>query len=79
MLSKEEVLTILREGLRVEEDVIPIYSEHIRNSLFLSGLSAAETDPVKSILDKLKVDSERHRKIFQTLIARAEESNRDVY
>jgi rubrerythrin len=67
-MEKKETLRLLEECLKIEEEVIPLYSRHIESTLFLSGLAQEKQLKAKEILDKLKADSERHKVIFQTLI-----------
>lgn len=78
-MNKQELLQILEEGLKIEEEVIPIYSHHINNTLFLSGLTAQKTKTIGNLLDVLKKDSERHRQLFNEMIQRVKESSVDVY
>ena len=40
-MDKEKAIKVLRELLMVEESVIPLYSRHVENSLFLSGMKKA--------------------------------------
>ena len=79
MATKQQMIEILYEGLRIEEDVIPIYSVHVVNTLFLSGLKGDKENKLRVILDKLKTDSERHKQMFESMIKTVEESDRDVY
>ena len=78
-MKKEEAIKILEECLKVEEDIIPLYSKHITNTLFFSGLEAGKADEVRKILDKLRTDSMKHRSMFQGLINKIQPSDRNVY
>ncbi len=79
MPDKNEMLEFLEECLRREEEIIPLYSKHVKSSLFLSGFNSEDRAKAGSILDKLRADSMRHRKIFSGLIKKVKESGTDVY
>ena len=68
-MADENRIDILKEFLRTEEAAIPVYSRHIDDALFLSGLKEENRAKVKSILEKLRLDSLRHREILETIIA----------
>ncbi|HPS20540.1 MAG TPA: hypothetical protein PKY78_06100 [Candidatus Omnitrophota bacterium] len=65
MKNKEKVLKLLEKCVHTEDSVIPVVSEHISNTLFLSGLREKDADVIKSVLNTLRSDSERHRRMFQ--------------
>lgn len=79
MVDKKEIIKLVEECAKIEESVIPLYSKHIDNTLFLSGFDAGSAAGVRSILDKLKKDSERHKGVFESLLARIERSSQNVY
>lgn len=79
MPDKQKTLEFLEECLRLEESVIPLYSRHIDNTLFLSGFDKAEREKISRILNKLRSDSMRHRKIFAGLVKKIKGSDKDVY
>lgn len=79
MVSKEEAIKMLEEGLKIEEEVIPIYSRHINKTMFLSGLERSDQEKVRSILDRLLVDSVKHQGIFKGLLEKVKGSGQDVY
>lgn len=79
MASKKDLVKMLRECLTLEEDAIPIYAKHIENTLFLADLKKAGRDKLKDMLNRLKMESEGHRDVFQGLIKKVEGADRDVY
>ncbi|MDO8663086.1 MAG: hypothetical protein Q7K98_07735 [Candidatus Omnitrophota bacterium] len=79
MIKKDELITLLRKGLDMEEKGIPIYARHIDKIIFLSGLSQEDQEKIKSTLMTLKQDSEGHKIIFQELINKITESTRNVF
>ena len=79
MIKKDELIKELEECLRVEDRAIPIYFTHIDNTLFFSKYTQADKDRIRKVLDVLRTDSMRHRDIFQSLIDKIKESDRNVY
>ena len=79
MATKQEILTILHNMLRNEEEAIPIYARHINNELFLSEFSAADRQDIKSKLQILIVESQQHQRKFEDMIRSIEGDARDVY
>ena len=79
MLEKNDLLSILNEGLKTEEEIIPIYSKHIDNALFFSSFSEENKRAIKEILMMLRDDSLRHKKMFEGVIAEVKISQKDVY
>ena len=78
-MDKARLLTLLEEAIKIEESVIPLYSRHITNTLFLSGLQPPEADAIKKILNRLHDDSQNHRRMFTSLLKHVRESQTDVY
>ncbi|MFA5164289.1 MAG: hypothetical protein WC481_01825 [Candidatus Omnitrophota bacterium] len=79
MPDRDEILHFLGECLRMEEEVIPLYSKHIESSLFLSGFREADRARAGAILDTLRKDSMRHKEVFNGLIKKVKEAGADVY
>lgn len=79
MMQKQAVLQSLQESLDTEEAAIPIYTKHLQNVMFLSGLNEKEFDQIQKTLFHLRKDSEHHADIFRTLIQEVEKSPKDVY
>ena len=70
MNEKEKLSFIagIEKGIKMEETAIPLYSKHIRNTLFLSGLEQNLQTDIKDLLDKLIQDCEHHRNIFNNIL-----------
>jgi len=79
MASKQEIIKMVDECVKVEESVIPLYSKHIENTVFLSGFDKGSASEVRRILDRVKTDSEKHKVIFDGLLTKIKESSKDVY
>jgi len=70
MANKQEIMEMMEECVRIEEAVIPLYSKHIESTLFLSGFDKGAASEVRQILDRLKMDSEKHKVIFEGLLTK---------
>lgn len=79
MMKKDQLIKELGKCLLVEDRAIPIYSQHIENTLFLSKFSKEDREKVKKVLNILRADSMRHRNIFQALIEKVKGSDKNVY
>jgi len=78
-MNKKELTSMLEEGLKIEEEIVPIYAMHINNTLFLSGLDKDKQDMIRDILNLLKKESEYHRAAYLNLLEKVRGDNRDVY
>jgi hypothetical protein len=78
-VDKARATKLLKEFLMIEELIIPLYSKHVDNSLFLSGIKKDNLSKVQGILDALRTDSMRHKQILEGLISSVERSGKDVY
>ena len=79
MATRQEVADALRQMLRTEEGAIPVYVQHINNSLFLSEFSAADRREIKAKLQILFVESQKHKAVIESLIRGVEEGGKNVY
>jgi rubrerythrin len=78
-VKKEDLIGSLREGLNAEERAIPIYTRHLQNTLFLSGLDKDFSEKIRNTLLRLAEESIQHERIFKALIKHIEGSAKDVY
>ena len=78
-MNKNELLKMLEEGLKIEESLIPIYTRHISNTLFLSEFTEKKREEIKTALSSLRNDSEVHREIYLRLLEKTRGEDRDVY
>ncbi len=78
-MNKEEFIKMLEEGIKIEENLIPLYSKHITNTLFLSGFTGEKQTRIKRVLTILKNESEIHRRIYHKLLENARKEEKDVY
>ena len=79
MIRKEELLEHLRQNQDIEEKAIPIYKQHLNDTLFLSGFSEEAQKKIAEVLEILETDTEIHRKMFEGMIKKIEASEKHVY
>lgn len=79
MVTKEELLVLLETALKTEEAAIPLYTEHINSTLFLSGFDKDKKERIRQILQTLYKGSSGHARIYQRLIHQIENGDKDVY
>ncbi len=63
----EEILKKIDAAILTEEKAIPIYTKHIGNTLFWSGLGKKTQEDIKKTFIELKEDSGRHVKQLQSI------------
>ena len=78
-MTRTEFIAFLEESIRIEEFVIPIYARHIESTLFFAGFAQDKGEKVRGILRELGVDSERHRRALEDLLATVRQADKDVY
>lgn len=59
-MNKEDILKKIDEAILTEEKAMPIYTKHIGNTLFWSGLSKETQNKIKDTFLKLKQESSKH-------------------
>ena len=74
-MSKDELLKLIEDSIIIEERAIPIYQEHIDSALFWSGFSAEQQETIKSTLEEITKDSEKHIAILNALKKKVEARN----
>lgn len=79
MLKKHELITLLEESLKTEESAIPLYTKHVRSTLFLSDLPVKNKNRIDEILKELNTQSLGHAIMFQQIIDTVKGDDRDVY
>ncbi len=66
-LSPAVALRYIEEARITEELAIPVYSSHIKQTLFWSGIPKNKQDKIISGLKILESDSAKHAKILKIL------------
>lgn len=78
-MKKEELLSRLKKLRNTEELAIPIYTQHLNSTLFLSGLKPDVQEKIKETLLVLARESEGHARMFRDMIEKVQESDQDAY
>lgn len=77
-MTKDELLILLEQGRKTEEAIL-LYSEHIKNTLYLSGFNSDIRNKIKGILNVLHRESYEHKIFMRQLIDQVKKGERDVY
>ena len=75
-ITPEFVLQRINEARVKEELAIPIYSSHIKQTLFWSGLPKDKQEKIISGLKILEGDSMRHSKMLQKIASNYSKNNK---
>jgi len=78
-MTKQELLSRLKEALLTEEISMPVYAKHLPSTLFWSGLSQKDIARIKAGLRMLSGDSDGHRATLEALIKKVTEAEQDVF
>ena len=78
-MKKEEVIQMLQECIKTEESAVAVYSRNIASTLSFSGLSAGRQQEIVKILSVLKNDTYAHKVVFEKVLKKIEEQEKDVY
>lgn len=79
MITKEKLVSELKEALKTEESAIPLYTKHVSSTLFLADMKKERISRIKEILDILSSESSKHARIYKVLINKVERDTKDVY
>jgi len=78
-VTKNELLATLKKLRDEEELAVPIYTEHLKSTFFLSEFELEVQKKLKEMLLVLARESEGHAKIFNDMTRKIQESPQDVY
>ena len=78
-MTKDELIEKLRQLHNEEEWAIPIYTKHLESTFFLSRIKPHAQKDIKEMLLTLAMESEVHARMFEAVIKKVQESERDVY
>lgn len=79
MITKEELLVQLERLRSEKKQAIPMYTQHLKDTSFLSQLKADPREEIKSMLLTLAEESEAHAGTFAAIAKKVKESQQDVY
>jgi rubrerythrin len=78
-MTKDELVSQLRQLHNEEELAIPIYTKHLESTFFLSRIKPEAQKEIKEMLLILAMESEVHARMFEATIKKVQDSERDVY
>ena len=78
-MNKDELIIKLEEGIKIEEELIPLYARHITSTLPVSEFSEEKRKEIKTALAILRNGSGVHRKIYLNLLEKIRSEDKDVY
>ncbi len=77
-MIKDELLAELEKARRTEE-VMLLYTRHIKNTLYLSGFKKDVRNKIKETLDTLHREGSVHKIFIRQLIDKVKEGEQNVY
>jgi rubrerythrin len=78
-MTKNELIVRLRKLHNEEELAIPIYTKHLESTFFLSHIKPEARKEIDGMLLTLAMESEVHARMFEAMIKKVQELERDVY
>lgn len=79
MIAKQELLKLLADALKTEEDAVLIYKKHLESAIFWTGLERDKIKKAKELLDSLAQGSAGHKKAVAKLIKDVQEKDKDAF
>lgn len=79
MINKGELLQILKDTYYAEEDGVLIYTKHLNNAIFWTGLDKDKVKRAKEILESLAKGSMAHKPIVEKMINYVKETDKDAF
>jgi len=77
-MSRDELIIFLEQGRKIEEGLL-LYSEHIKNTLYLSGFKKSLRDKAREILNTLHRESYEHKIFMRQLIDQVKNGDKNAY
>lgn len=79
MLTRQELLQKIKDGIFMEEQAAPIYYEHISRSLPRYGFDPPVQKMVAEVMNDVAGDCDQHRRILEEIRDRVLAEAKDVY
>jgi len=79
MIKKQELLSILKKALEVEEKSIPIYMGHLNSAVFWVGIDKNKIGKAKELINTLATDSIKHKTMVEKMISEITGENKDAF
>ena len=73
MDKKQRLVRLLEECIKLEEEAIPLYEQHLEDTAFFEEFPAEDVTRVKKALMTLARDSQSHKWVFESLLAKIKE------
>ncbi len=78
-MTKEELISRIKQLNDQKELAIPIYTQHLEDELFLYALEPEAQKQIKEALLASAKESEAHAQMFRSAVKSVEDSERHVY
>ncbi|MDY6863521.1 MAG: hypothetical protein SV062_11125 [Thermodesulfobacteriota bacterium] len=78
-MTKEELLKLVKEGIKTEESAVTIYMNHLSAIILRSGLPDEEILKIKKSITFLIEANKQHKKILESLVDRIQKESASVY
>lgn len=78
MDKKQNLIRLLDECIKLEDEAIPLYTKYLESPEFFEGVSPQDMERVKKALMTLVQDSQSHRWIFESLRVKVKDTFKDV-
>jgi thiamine phosphate synthase YjbQ (UPF0047 family) len=79
LATREELIATIEKCILLEDAVVPLYTQHISSTIFLSEFDSDLKSTFLSSLKRLGDDSAQHKIKLEALLNTIKESDRDVY
>jgi len=78
-VKKQEILDHIQEAIRREESATGIYMKHMASIVLRSGLGADEISKIRTTINILVKENNRHKAILESLSSKISQEPLDVY
>jgi hypothetical protein len=79
MIKKDKLLRLLKDVYHAEEEGVLVYTKHLNNAIFWTGLEEDKVKRSKEILQSLAEGSIAHKPIVEKMIKYVRETNKDAF
>lgn len=79
MISKKELLNLLAEGVKREDEIIPTYARHLEHTIEFSGLEPEVQSRFMNTMELLISESTARKGTFHAIKKFVESNKRDNY
>lgn len=79
MISKKELLNLLAEGVRREDEIMPLYANHLEHTIEFSGFEQEMQNRFRATMDKLIEESAARKGTFNAIKKLVEANKREIY